>query len=160
MNLSLNWLREYVPVDLAPDALADLLTMAGLEVDGVEATGPSLDGVVKMVRFLQQDYREHEGSYDFMTGRRFVELAAHLTRLSDFGPVSEGRVIVSLDGGASPAEQFEIEGVSVPGIFRPVNSSTMITLPPSTTYWLSRLKSVWALSAVCTWWRISMLSTS
>ena len=46
MNLSLNWLREYVPVDLAPDALADLLTMAGLEVDGVEATGPSLDGVV------------------------------------------------------------------------------------------------------------------
>ena len=46
MNLSLNWLRDYTDPGLAPDALADLLTMAGLEVDGVDATGPSLDGVV------------------------------------------------------------------------------------------------------------------
>ncbi|MEM1055241.1 MAG: phenylalanine--tRNA ligase subunit beta [Bacteroidota bacterium] len=46
MNLSLNWLRDYVDVTLSPEALSDLLTMAGLEVDGIETTGPSLDGVI------------------------------------------------------------------------------------------------------------------
>ncbi|MEL6616551.1 MAG: phenylalanine--tRNA ligase subunit beta, partial [Bacteroidota bacterium] len=46
MLLSLNWLRDYVEPGLSPEALSDLLTMAGLEVDGLEATGPSLDGVV------------------------------------------------------------------------------------------------------------------
>ena len=46
MNISLNWLREYVEPGLAPEALSDLLTMAGLEVDGMEATGASFDGVV------------------------------------------------------------------------------------------------------------------
>ena len=46
MKLSLNWLRDYVATDLDADALADLLTMSGLEVEGVERIGPDLDGVV------------------------------------------------------------------------------------------------------------------
>ncbi|OZC01574.1 phenylalanine--tRNA ligase subunit beta [Rubricoccus marinus] len=46
MYLSLNWLKDYVQPDLSPEALSDLLTMAGLEVDGMEVSGPSLDGVV------------------------------------------------------------------------------------------------------------------
>ncbi len=46
MNISLNWLKDYVQPGLSPEALSDLLTMAGHEVDGMEATGPSLDGVV------------------------------------------------------------------------------------------------------------------
>ena len=35
MKVSLSWLEQYVNVDLAPAALADGLTMAGLEVEGV-----------------------------------------------------------------------------------------------------------------------------
>ena len=46
MNISLNWLSDYVDHGLAPDALAELLTMSGLEVEGVTEGGPSLDGVV------------------------------------------------------------------------------------------------------------------
>ena len=46
MNLSTRWLSDYVAHGLAPDALADVLTMSGLEVESVETTGPSLDGVV------------------------------------------------------------------------------------------------------------------
>ncbi len=46
MKLSYNWLGTYVAHDLSPTELADALTMAGLEVDEVEAHGPSLDGVV------------------------------------------------------------------------------------------------------------------
>ena len=46
MNISLRWLSEYVEHGLSADALADLLTMSGLEVEGVERAGPALDGVV------------------------------------------------------------------------------------------------------------------
>ena len=46
MYLSNNWLSEYVAHGLDAEALAELLTMSGLEVEDVVATGPSLDGVV------------------------------------------------------------------------------------------------------------------
>mgnify|MGYP001490955579 CR=1 FL=1 len=35
MNVTTSWLKDYVPVDLAPQGLADLLTMRGLEVEDV-----------------------------------------------------------------------------------------------------------------------------
>ena len=46
MKISLNWLREYVDYDGAPDALAELLTMAGVEVEGTETRGGGLAKVV------------------------------------------------------------------------------------------------------------------
>ncbi|MEZ4702818.1 MAG: phenylalanine--tRNA ligase subunit beta [Rhodothermales bacterium] len=46
MKLSYNWLGDYVAHGLDADALADRLTMAGLEVDDVERHGEALDGVV------------------------------------------------------------------------------------------------------------------
>jgi phenylalanyl-tRNA synthetase beta chain len=47
MNISYAWLSDYVDLDgVSPEALADLLTMAGLEVDGLEVTGSSFEGVV------------------------------------------------------------------------------------------------------------------
>ncbi|MEM6286021.1 MAG: phenylalanine--tRNA ligase subunit beta [Bacteroidota bacterium] len=46
MNISLTWLSDYVDHRLGADALAEILTMSGLEVEGVEETGPRLDGVV------------------------------------------------------------------------------------------------------------------
>ena len=46
MKISLNWLREYVDYDGTPEALAELLTMAGVEVEGIESRGVNLDKVV------------------------------------------------------------------------------------------------------------------
>ncbi|MEH0022441.1 MAG: phenylalanine--tRNA ligase subunit beta [Desulfobacter sp.] len=46
MKVSLSWLREYIPVDLDPQEMSDRLTMAGLEVDGVENLYDYLDKVV------------------------------------------------------------------------------------------------------------------
>ena len=45
MIISENWLREWVDLDLGTETLVDTLTMAGLEVESVEAAGPVLDGV-------------------------------------------------------------------------------------------------------------------
>jgi phenylalanyl-tRNA synthetase beta chain len=41
MYLSLGWLSDYVDHGLDADALAETLTMSGLEVEGVERTGPA-----------------------------------------------------------------------------------------------------------------------
>jgi phenylalanyl-tRNA synthetase beta chain len=42
----LSWLREYCPVDLEPEALADLLSVRGVHVEAVERPWGDLDGVV------------------------------------------------------------------------------------------------------------------
>ena len=46
MKFSENWLRELVDIPVDRDALMHRLTMAGLEVEGVEPLGMALDGVV------------------------------------------------------------------------------------------------------------------
>src|SRR5574340_643075 len=46
MRLSLNWLADFVDLTLEAQALADRLTMAGLEVEAVEEVIPEFSGVV------------------------------------------------------------------------------------------------------------------
>ena len=46
MKISVNWLRELVNVTLTPEELADLLTIAGLEVDEIEDRRQWANGVV------------------------------------------------------------------------------------------------------------------
>ena len=43
--MSYKWLREYVPVEQSPEELAELLTMAGLEVDSVIDFGAAYLGL-------------------------------------------------------------------------------------------------------------------
>ena len=46
MRVSLNWLKDFVSIDRSPQEVADLLTMAGLEVEAVEPIGHSLQDVI------------------------------------------------------------------------------------------------------------------
>lgn len=48
MQISLNWLKQYIdlPENITPEALALTLTMSTVEVEGLEALGKNLDGVV------------------------------------------------------------------------------------------------------------------
>ena len=46
MRISENWLREWVNPEEDTQQLADTLTMAGLEVDGIEPAGANISGVV------------------------------------------------------------------------------------------------------------------
>ncbi len=46
MIISEKWLREWVSVELDAQGIADCLTNAGLEVDGVESMGGSIDNLV------------------------------------------------------------------------------------------------------------------
>ncbi len=46
MKFSEQWLREWVNPDVSTEVLAEQLTMAGLEVDAIEAVAPEFSGVV------------------------------------------------------------------------------------------------------------------
>jgi len=45
MKVSLSWLKEYTSVNFSPDELADKLTMAGLEVEGIESRFDYLENI-------------------------------------------------------------------------------------------------------------------
>ncbi|RJR54007.1 MAG: phenylalanine--tRNA ligase subunit beta [Desulfobacteraceae bacterium] len=46
MRVSLNWLKEYVNIEMSPQDLAERMTMAGLEVEALEPVGHSLQDIV------------------------------------------------------------------------------------------------------------------
>jgi phenylalanyl-tRNA synthetase beta chain len=46
MKFSVNWLREFVELPASNEALADLLTFAGVEIEGIEERGGNFDNVV------------------------------------------------------------------------------------------------------------------
>ena len=46
MRISLNWLKQYISLEETPEQLADILTMTGLEVEGIE-TFESIKGGLK-----------------------------------------------------------------------------------------------------------------
>ncbi|HEX8899552.1 MAG TPA: phenylalanine--tRNA ligase subunit beta, partial [Chthoniobacterales bacterium] len=46
MKFSVNWLREFVELPSSSDALAELLTMAGIEIEAIEKRGANFDKVV------------------------------------------------------------------------------------------------------------------
>ena len=46
MKVSLNWLKEFVDIDMSPDEIGETLTMAGLEVEGIERKGEKLNEFV------------------------------------------------------------------------------------------------------------------
>jgi phenylalanyl-tRNA synthetase beta chain len=46
MKVSLNWLRDYVDIEMPPEELGQLLTMTGSEVEGIEPVGQSLEDIV------------------------------------------------------------------------------------------------------------------
>ena len=46
MNVTLNWLKNYIDFEFSPRELADRLTMLGIEVESVKRLGAELEGVV------------------------------------------------------------------------------------------------------------------
>ena len=52
MKASLQWLKEYVPIDVKPEELGHFNTMAGLEIEGMESVGDGFEQVI-VARILE-----------------------------------------------------------------------------------------------------------
>lgn len=59
MKVTLNWLREFVTIELSLDRLTDRLAMAGLEVDGIHEQGAAPITVAQIVQISPHPQSDH-----------------------------------------------------------------------------------------------------
>ena len=65
MRVPLSWLRDYVDIQLAPEQLAERLTLLGMEVKGLEQFAKAMYGHDKRTRFRPGYYPFTEPSVAF-----------------------------------------------------------------------------------------------
>lgn len=99
MRVSLNWLKEFVEIDRTPAELAEMLTMAGLEVEGLEHKGHELNGI---------------------TVSKILDIKPHprADRLS-ICRLDAGNQKVSVVCGATNMSQGDVVPLALPGIILP-----------------------------------------
>lgn len=81
-----------------------------------DATGAELEAQV-YTHFTPQT--ELFVEFDPLVGGAKSTFAAHFTRLSDYKPVTAGKVEVILSGDNAPTERFRVRAPRAPGIFAP-----------------------------------------
>ncbi len=59
MKISYNWLKEYLPIDLAPTQVGEILTGTGLEVEGIEKVEQVEGGLAGIVVGLVKTAEQH-----------------------------------------------------------------------------------------------------
>ncbi len=119
MRLSINWLKDFVDLTISPEALADKLTLAGLEIDALEVLAPKFSGVVvgraeKVEPHPQADRLQLVEVFDGRQHCRVVCGAPNVQpgRLYPFAPV--GAVLTdgkTLEGGQITGHPFRRHAV-------------------------------------------------
>ena len=72
MNISYNWLKEYVDFDLSPEQVAEALTSVGLETGGVEEVQTFKGGLEGLVIGEVLTCEDHPNSDHLQIGRAYV----------------------------------------------------------------------------------------
>ena len=85
MKVSLNWLKDYVDIEMSPDELGNLLTMAGLEVEGIEPAGQSLNDIVvaKVIDVGPHQKADRLSLCRVDTGREIVQIVCGAPNLKE-----------------------------------------------------------------------------
>lgn len=111
MNVTYNWLKEFVDFDLSPDQLADLLTMLGLEVEAMEKLGEGLDDVVVA---LVEEKRQHPNA-DKLSLCRVNNGSEILDVVCGAQNFKEGDTVVLAQTGATLPGDFKIKRSKIRG---------------------------------------------
>ncbi|MBI1922384.1 MAG: phenylalanine--tRNA ligase subunit beta [Geobacter sp.] len=112
MIATYNWLKEYVDFDLSPQDLADLLTMLGLEVEGMTSLGGGMDDVV--VALIEE--RNQHPNADRLSlcrvnnGREVLEIVCGATNMK-----AGDRVALAQIGAVLPGD-FKIKRSKIRGV--------------------------------------------
>jgi len=85
MKLSLNWLKEYVDIEMTPADLGDLLTMAGLEMEGITPVGDALDDIIvgRIVSIRPHASADHLTICTVDAGRKRVEVVCGAANVAE-----------------------------------------------------------------------------
>lgn len=100
MQVSINWLKDYIDFDETPEAIADKLTMAGIPVENVIDVG---EGLEKVVTGRLEKVEMHPDSDHLRVCTVDVGDGAPLTIVTGAPNVAEGQVVpVALVGAHLP----------------------------------------------------------
>ena len=112
MRLPLNWLREFVDFPATPEVLADRLTLAGFEVEGIEAIKPDFVGVVvaRAARVDPHTNADRLSVVEVEDGRRTYRVVCGAP------DVTAGRLYAFAPPGAVISHGRELKAVKLRGI--------------------------------------------
>ena len=92
MKVSLNWLKEFVDIDMPPDKLGDALTMAGLEVEDIERKGQKLNEFVvgKILDIKPHSNSDRLSVCEVDAGAKILSVVcgANNMKIGDFSPLA------------------------------------------------------------------------
>lgn len=142
MRFSYNWLREFLPIDLAPDDLAKHLLLLGFEVTDTLTVGPGFQGVVvgKVMAVDKHPNADRLTVCRVTDGRDELSIVCGARNVTAGALVPVARIGAKLSGGRE-IERTTIRGVesqgmicsaSELGLSAAENDGIMI-LPPQTT---------------------------
>lgn len=104
MKTSLNWLKEYVDIELPPEKLAEDLTIRSVEVNTIEKTNPGLEKVVvgKILKVIKHPNADKLNLVTVEVGKRKLEVVcggSNITAKSAGQKVPVAVVGTELPGG-------------------------------------------------------------
>ncbi len=109
MKVTLNWLREFVPIELPLDRLADRLAMAGLEVEGISKQGAEPITIVQIVRIDSHPQSDHLVVCHVTTGGEAIPIVCGAPNMKVGDKVALASEGTTLPGGQK-VERVEIRG--------------------------------------------------
>ena len=126
MKVTLNWLKQYVDFNWSPEELSERLTMAGIEVEGIEKLGGELDGVV-VAQVITKDKHPNADKLSVCRvndgkGERQIVCGAQTFKAGD-------KVPLILPGSSLPAKPGEPPFTIKVGKIRGVESHGMMCSP-------------------------------
>ena len=102
MRVPLSWLRDYVEIDLTPEALAERLTLLGMEVQGLERWGADWRNVV-VGELLTVEKHPRADRLNLTTVRIGDEILSIVCGATNIAPGQ--RVPVALPGAVLPGDR-------------------------------------------------------
>ena len=100
MNLSMRWLKEFVPVNMEPRAFSEAVTMSGSKVEGWEIEGAEID---KVVVGQVLSIAKHENSGHLVICQVDVGSGSPLQIVTGASNLHPGDIVpVALDGSTLP----------------------------------------------------------
>src|SRR5262249_54178917 len=109
MKVTLNWLREFVPIELSLDRLADRLAMAGFEVEGISEQGAEPVTIAQIARIDPHPQSDHLVVCHVTTGGETMPVVCGATNMKVGDKVALASEGTTLPGGQK-VERVEIRG--------------------------------------------------
>ncbi len=112
MRLPLNWLKDFVDLPVAPEELAERLTLAGFEVEGIDTINPDFSGVVvaRANRVDSHPNADRLTVVEVEDGRRVYQVVCGAP------DVTAGRLYAFAPPGATISQGRELQAVKLRGV--------------------------------------------